>query len=127
MNFVQPFRQLVVTIIRAQRVVVSDVVAPPHESIYSAQCITFPPWKDHKCVVEISGGGAGNTPADRVRHIELRSSRCKLRGRVSHGGAHLCFSRGFSRGFASNFPSAARATRASFRAFEIAGRLPSTA
>ena len=55
-HFVQPFRQLVVTIIGAERVVVGDVVAPPHEGINGAQRITFPPRKHHKPVVEIFCG-----------------------------------------------------------------------
>ena len=115
MDFVQPVRQLVVTIIGAERVVVGDVVAAPHEGVHRAQGIALAPRKHHKPVVEILGGGAGDAPADGVRHIELRSGRRKLHGRISHGGAHR------------SFPSAARATSASFRVFEIAGRRPSTA
>ncbi len=122
-NLVQPFRQLVVTIISAQRAVIGDVVAPPHKGVHRAQGITLPPWKYDKRVVKVFCGGAGDAPADGVRHIELRSSRRELHWRISHGGAQRCFSCGFP----NIFPSAARATRASFRAFEMAGRLPSTA
>src|SRR5208282_6349248 len=115
---VQPLRQLDVAIVAAQRVVVNDVVAASHEGIYRAQRIALPSRKDHKPVIEILGGGARDAPTDGVRHIELGSGRSKLHRRISHGGAH----RSFSRGFPSSFPSAARATKASLRALEIAGR-----
>ena len=114
MKFIQPFRQFVVAIIEALRVVVGDVIAPPHKGVHRAQRIALAPRKNGKSVVEILGGGAGNTPADRIRHIQLRSRGRKLRRHVSHGGAHRIF------------PSAARATSANLRVLEIVGRRPST-
>src|SRR5260370_21053444 len=82
-TLVQPFRQLVVTIISAQRAVIGDVVAPPHKGVHRAQGITLPPWKYDKRVVKVSCGGAGDAPADRVRPITLRANSRALHSRTS--------------------------------------------
>src|SRR5580700_26616 len=123
MDLVQPCSQLVVAIDVAERGVVGDVIAVPHEGVDGAQRIAFAPRQHHESIVKILGGRAGDAPANGIRHFKLGSGGRKLDGGISHGGGHLCFSRGLG----SSFAAAARATRVSLRDFEIAGRRPSTA
>src|SRR6266850_3743251 len=115
MNTVEPLRQLVAPLVKTESVVIGNVVTAPHEHVDGAQRIAFGTWKDGKTVVKIPGGRAGVVATHRVSNVELRGGGRELHGSISYGGAH------------SIFPNAARATRASLRVFEIAGRRPRTA
>src|SRR6266478_1339185 len=115
MHSIKPLRQLVAPLVEAEGVVVGNVIAAPHERIHRTERIALGSRQDGKAVIEISGGRTGDVPANRISDVELRRRRRKLHGRIPHGGTH------------SSFPSIARATSASLRVFEMAGRRPSTA
>src|SRR5579862_5255170 len=107
MNLVEPVGELVMAVFDAKRFVVGDVVTAAHEGIHRTERVALAPWKRHKTVVEILGRRAGNVPAYGVGHVQLRSRGRELRGRTPDDSAHR------------SFPSAARATRASLRPFEL--------
>ena len=124
---------------KAQRGIVANVVASPHEGVNSAQRLALAAGKNEKGIIKILGGSARYAFAHRIRHHELRRSRRPGNRDLLCPGAHRPLS---SLGWScfrpaslapstapaeKNFFIAARATSASFRGFEIAGRFPRTA
>src|ERR1700719_4087611 len=111
---VHPGIELLFAVACRERRIVGDVIAAAHESVNRAQGLAFAFGKDEKTVIKILGLCARDSPAYRVRHVELRLGRDK-RGRKLRHAAHISLCK------------AARATSASLRCFEITGRRPSTA
>src|SRR5262249_31359379 len=94
--FCQPGVQSKHALLDSARCVIGSVVGMAHECIYGTQSIPFLLRKRQESIVKVLGPSASNAATNRVRRDKL--------------GIH------------SSFPSAARATSASFRGVEIAGR-----
>ncbi len=120
---IQPRLQPLPSFIRRLFEVVGNVVAAAHEGVHRAQRLALGVGQDEESVVEILGRRAGDAAAYGICDRDLRRGRRKWRGHGLHGGAHIRLPRLPP----SSFPNAARATSASLRVFEIAGRRPSTA
>src|SRR6266498_1451880 len=84
---VYPCVKFQAAIARRERWVVGDVVAAPHECINRAQSLSLELGKNKKSVVEILGPLASNSPANGVRHMQLRRCWQKLR-RILRHSAH---------------------------------------
>src|SRR5262249_42617060 len=112
---VQPIGELQPPLLHRQGSVVGNVIAPPHEGIYSAQRLSLAAWQYQERVIEVLRGSTSDRAAYRVGNRELRRIRIELRDGLLHSSTHR------------SFPRAARASRASLRVFGMAGRRPRTA
>src|SRR5579864_5879233 len=119
---VEPGVEFLAAFGKAQRRIVSDVVATAHEGVDGAQGLALASRQNQKSVVEILGGSSRDAAADRIRHDELRLRWSPRNGNLLRAGAQL-----FPPLLPRSLPRAARATSASLRGFEIAGRFPRTA
>ena len=122
MKSVEPDVEFLTALGKAERSVVGDIVALPHEGVDGAEGFALAARQNEEGIVKILGGRARDAAADRVRHDELAWSGRPGDGNLLGAGAHfaLLF-------VPSNFPMAARATNASLRGLEMAGRFPRTA
>src|SRR5437899_5951374 len=119
MKGIEPSVQLLATFFNAKAGIVGDVVTLPHKGIHGAQCLALAPRQNQESIIKILRSGSRNAAADGVCHHQLRRSRSPGDGGGRGAGAH--------RNPPRSLPMAARATRTSFRPFEMEGRRPSTA
>src|SRR5215469_4015779 len=107
----------------ADRAVIGDVITAAHESVNRTQRIPLPLGQYEKSVIEILGRGPRDAFADRIGHKELRRGRSPRERDLLRARAH----ERTPEERPNSLAEAARATRRSFRLFEIAGRFPRTA
>ncbi len=142
---VKPGVEFLAALGQAQSGVVGDVVAAAHEGVDSAQGFALAAGQNEESVVEILGRGASDAATDRIGHDQLGRSGGPGNGDLLGAGAHIFLT---PLGLCASWQAldapptaapraaptgekillrAARATRASLRGFEMAGRFPRTA